>query len=142
MREVRDLGFRVALHTGGPVPARVAEVLPLLDWVGFDIKAPFAEYERVTGVPGSGEAARASFEAVLSSGVAYEVRTTVHPALLDEDALERMASELAEMGVERWVLQPFRVEGCADAALVAAGPAALRVPETLEAHAISITVRG
>ena len=50
-----------------------------------------------------------------------------------------MADELAEMGVERWVLQPFRVEGCADAALVAAGPAALRVPETLEAHAISIT---
>ena len=24
MREVRELGFRVALHTGGPVPARVA----------------------------------------------------------------------------------------------------------------------
>jgi pyruvate formate lyase activating enzyme len=141
MHEVRELGFQVALHTGGPVPERVREVLPLVDWVGFDLKAPFAEYERVTRVPGSGEAARESLAAVLASGVAHEVRTTVHPALLDDDALTRMADELAGLGVSHWTLQPFRVEGCADEPLIAAGPAALRLPDALTGHAVTVTIR-
>jgi pyruvate formate lyase activating enzyme len=139
--EVRELGFRVALHTGGPVPERVREVLPLLDWIGFDLKAPFAEYERITRVAGSGEAARESLVAVLASGVAYEVRTTVHPALLDDDALLRMADKLAEMGVAQWVLQPFRVEGCGDEGLVAQPPAALRLSPELASHALPVSIR-
>ena len=58
MREVRALGFAIGLHTAGIYPRRLAEVLPLVDWVGFDVKAPFdAAYERITGVRGSGAAA-------------------------------------------------------------------------------------
>lgn len=141
MREVRELGFKVALHTGGPVPARVHEVLPLLDWVGFDLKAPFAEYERVTRVPGSGEAARESLAALLASGVAYEVRTTVHPALLDDAALLRMADELAEMGVMRWVLQAFRADGCVDQELVARDVEPLSISAVLGARSVETSVR-
>ena len=89
-------------------------MLPLLDWVGFDVKAPFAEYERVTRVAGSGEAARESLAAVRRERRrATRCARRCTPTLLDDDALLRMADELAEMGVERWVLQPFRVEGCA-----------------------------
>ena len=40
MREVRELGFGVGLHTGGSYPARLREVIGLVDWVGIDIKAP------------------------------------------------------------------------------------------------------
>ncbi|ALK09877.1 anaerobic ribonucleoside-triphosphate reductase activating protein [Blastochloris viridis] len=115
--EVRALGFRVGLHTGGPAPERLAALLPLVDWVGFDIKAPFDDYARITGVAGSGEAARASLKLLLASGVACDLRTTVHPALLDEVALARLCSELAALGVTSR-LQPFRVAGCADAELV------------------------
>lgn len=111
MREVRGLGFQVGLHTAGPVPARVEAVLPLVDWVGFDVKAPFEEYERVTRVPGSGEAARASLRALVASGVALEVRTTVHPDLLDAAALERMSAELAAEGVTAWAVQAYRPVG-------------------------------
>nr|NLD41558.1 anaerobic ribonucleoside-triphosphate reductase activating protein [Actinomycetales bacterium] len=39
MAEVREMGFEVALHTAGAYPRRLAEVLPLVDWVGLDIKA-------------------------------------------------------------------------------------------------------
>jgi len=141
VRAVHDLGFRVALHTGGPAPARVDAVLPLLDWVGFDVKAPFTQYERVTHVEGSGEAARESLAALLASGIAYEVRTTVHPALLDDDALLQMADELAEMGVERWVLQPFRAAGCADEPLIAQTPGPLHVSAALAAHPLAVSVR-
>ena len=117
MREVRDLGFKIGLHTGGAYPRRLAEVLPLVDWVGLDAKAPYADYARVTGVAGSGEAARLSIELVLASGVAHEIRTTVHPALLADCEVVELARTLAGRGAKSVVLQPFRTQGCADAAL-------------------------
>ncbi|MEN6585388.1 MAG: anaerobic ribonucleoside-triphosphate reductase activating protein [Sulfuricella sp.] len=116
-REVRALGFRTGLHTAGPYPARLAEILPAIDWVGMDIKAPFAEYDRITGVPGSGERARESLVRLLDSGVDYEIRTTVHPALLGAAQLDELARELAALGVRRYVLQEFRAQGCADSGL-------------------------
>jgi pyruvate formate lyase activating enzyme len=76
----------------------------------------------VTGVPDSGISALASLDLVLESGIAHEVRTTVHPALTPPAALERLARELADRGVIRWALQPFRATGCANEALVASAP--------------------
>lgn len=117
MEDTRALGFRVGLHTGGPAPARLAVALPLVDWVGFDVKAPFDDYERITRVRGSGAKARESLRLLLASGVAYEVRTTVHPALLDADTLRRLAEELRGIGVSNYAVQGFRRQGCADEAL-------------------------
>lgn len=131
--EVRELGFRVGLHTGGPNPARLAEILPYVDWVGFDVKAPFADYERITHVAGSGERALASLHALVSSGVPFEIRTTVHPDLLGEEELERLSVELAEEGVARWAVQAYRPdgarEGLRDARLYESG-----VPESVRAR--------
>lgn len=65
-----------------PHPAPAAQVLPLADWVGLDIKAPLGEpaaYERVTGIAGAAGAVRASLRALLQAGVAHELRTTAHP---------------------------------------------------------------
>jgi pyruvate formate lyase activating enzyme len=118
MREVRSLGFKIGLHTGGAYPRRLAEVLPLVDWVGLDAKAPFTDYARVTGVAGSGDRARASLEQVLASGVDHEIRTTVHPALLGDAEVVDLARDLSSRGVERYVIQPFRGQGCRNAALV------------------------
>jgi anaerobic ribonucleoside-triphosphate reductase activating protein len=119
MAEVRALGYRTGLETAGIYPQRLREVLPLLDWVGFDVKAPFARYADVTGVAGSGDAARASLGALLASGVAYECRTTVHPDLLPPAVLLELAAGLRAMGVRDYVLQEFRATGCQDKALSA-----------------------
>ncbi|MFV3131483.1 anaerobic ribonucleoside-triphosphate reductase activating protein [Niveispirillum sp. KHB5.9] len=126
---VRDLGFRVGLHTGGPYPDRLSGLLPRLDWVGFDMKAPFADYARITGVPGSGERARASLGMLLDSGVDLEVRTTVHPALLSTADLAGMAESLGILGVRRFVIQCFRPQGCADDELAT-------LPSALDGEAI------
>jgi pyruvate formate lyase activating enzyme len=117
MREVRALGFKVGLHTGGAYPRRLAEVLPLVDWVGLDVKAPFADYARVTGVEGSGARARESLAHLLESGVAHEVRTTVHPALVSDADVATLARDLAARGLRHFALQAFRSAGCADEAL-------------------------
>ncbi len=42
LAEVRAMGFATGLHTGGMYPERLAAVLPLLDWVGLDVKGPAA----------------------------------------------------------------------------------------------------
>jgi pyruvate formate lyase activating enzyme len=117
MRDVRALGFKVGLHTGGAYPQHLATVLPLVDWVGLDVKAPFADYARITGTPGSGERALAGLQQVLESGVAYEIRTTVHPALLADAEVVSLARDLAARGVKNYVIQAFRSQGCADEVL-------------------------
>lgn len=112
--DVRGLGFKTGLHTGGMYPQRLQAILPLLDWVGMDVKAPFADYARITGTPGSGERALASLDLVLQSGVKHEIRTTVHPALLDDQTLQALADDLAQRGVKHYVIQAFRSPGCED----------------------------
>jgi anaerobic ribonucleoside-triphosphate reductase activating protein len=112
--EVRDLGFKAGLHTGGTYPSRLAELLPQLSWVGMDIKAAFSDYDKVTGAPASGEKAQESARLLLDSGVPCEFRTTVHPLYHTQDSLLSLAEELRDMGVRNYVLQEFRPLGCAD----------------------------
>lgn len=119
LAQVKAMGFGVALHTGGGYPARLKECLALVDWVGFDVKAPFADYARITRVKGSGEAAMQSLLAVIESGVAFECRTTAHPALLSDDDLLEIGRSLAAAGVSHYAVQKFRPHGCNDAALLA-----------------------
>ncbi|MBV7537537.1 anaerobic ribonucleoside-triphosphate reductase activating protein [Duganella sp. sic0402] len=116
--EVRAMGFKIGLETACIYPERLKSVLPLVDWIGFDVKTTFARYAEVTGIANSGEPVRESVAAILSSGVDYECRTTVHPAQLSPALLLELAQTLAGMGVEHYVLQEFRATGCADEGLV------------------------
>ena len=125
MRAAKSQGYRIGLHSAGIYPRRFAEVLPLVDWVGFDAKAPFdAAYERITGVRASGESALASAQALLASGVDCEFRTTWHAGFLSPAELDRLTRTLQELGVRRYALQEFRASGCLafrpEGALVAA----------------------
>ena len=119
IQAVRAMGFKIGLHTAGIVPARLKEVLPFLDWVGMDVKAPFDDYESITGVAGSGARASTSARLVLASGVDCEFRTTFHSALLAHEAVVTIADELSAMGAHRYALQAFRAAGCAAPALTA-----------------------
>ncbi len=111
IEDVRARGFVVALHTNGAHPERLRALLPLVDWVGLDIKAPLGSYSRIARVPGAGERAFESLEALMASGVPHEVRTTVHPDLLGPDDLVQLTDELEAAGVTRWAIQSYRAEG-------------------------------
>lgn len=111
MRQVRALGFGVGLHTAGPYPRRFAEVVPLCDWIGLDIKAPARLYGRVTGVPSAAEPAFACLRIALESGVDLQVRTTVDPTTMDDDDVAELTATLRALGVREHVLQRVRAEG-------------------------------
>jgi pyruvate formate lyase activating enzyme len=127
LHEVRALGFSCGLHTAGIYPERLAAALPLLDWVGFDVKGPFQDYGRITG-GGAGEATERALSLLLKAGTPHEIRCTVDPELLDAEAIGRMAFQLASQGVSGLVLQACRRDGRQvnlPAALVEAAAAAL-----------------
>jgi pyruvate formate lyase activating enzyme len=107
VREIGSLGFKVGLHTAGALPERMAAVVPLLDWVGFDLKCSFRDYESLTGAEGSGVVARRSLEILLASGVDYEVRMTLYESIKVSSIVEGL-KEAASMGVRNVVLQKCR----------------------------------
>ena len=111
MREVRELGFAVGLHTGGAYPRRLRDVVGLVDWVGLDIKAPEAKFAQVTGVANSARPAFESLRIALDSGVALQVRTTVDPMILSDDDVAQLRAQLSAMGVADYVVQKVRTEG-------------------------------
>ena len=119
LAEVRALGFQTALHTGGMYPERLHALLPLLDWVGLDIKGPLHAYDAITRTPGSGAKAFASLRHLLASGVPHECRTTWHAGLFSVDDLFALADTLADAGVAHWALQECRAPGAAAWALTA-----------------------
>jgi len=114
---VRDLGFKVGLHTAGVNSNGFKKLLPHLDWVGFDVKAPFKHYATITNVPNSGKEPLQSAKLLLESTVAHEFRTTIHPQLLNENALLELATSLADLGVQRYILQDCRTKHCLDTSL-------------------------
>jgi pyruvate formate lyase activating enzyme len=145
MRWVRGMGFQTALHTTGMYPERLERALPFCDWVGMDVKAPFGAYAAITQRPDSGLEPRKSLSMLLASGVSYEIRTTVHPALLSEQAVLEIALDLAAMGVSNYVLQTFRAEGCSDPALknsFAAQPVSRQLENRLASLFPSFSIRG
>ena len=97
--DARALGYATALHTAGIFPGRLRTLLPLLDWVGLDVKAPpDARYDRITGRGNSAHKFLQSLRALLDSGVSRELRTTVDPQLLDAKDIDEMQWRLLGLG--------------------------------------------
>ena len=117
INDVKTMGFEIGLHTGGSLPKALGDIIPLLDWIGLDIKTHQSAYDRITGINNSGKAVWESLKLTLLSGIPYEIRTTYHPDLLTESDIETLAIELAHTGVKNWVLQLFRPKGCMDITL-------------------------
>lgn len=63
-----------ALHTAGMYPERLAAVLPLLDWVRLDIKAPAGHDDVLTATPGSGGRVSQSLDLLLASGTVGQIQ--------------------------------------------------------------------
>ena len=122
-REVRAAGFGVGLHTAGAYPAALGRVLPHVDWVGLDIKAPARLYGAITR-RGGAEPAFASLRLVLDAGVDVQVRTTVDPTVLTPADVADLTAQLTNLGVREHVLQEVRPDGTTSeyrAALAALG---------------------
>jgi pyruvate formate lyase activating enzyme len=117
--EVKALGFKIGLHTGGAVAKRFKQVLPLVDWVGFDVKGLLQVADAIMGIKGAAKANWQGLEILLESGVDYQCRTTVHWSLTSPRQLKELASQLAAKGVANYSVQIARNGNTLDANLPA-----------------------
>jgi pyruvate formate lyase activating enzyme len=104
---VRKLGLGVGLHTAGTFPLMLARVLPHVDWVGLDVKAPPARFAAITGVS-AWRRVEESLTLLVRSGCEFEARTSWDPALFPEHELFDLAQTLVDKGVANYVLQRLR----------------------------------
>ncbi len=114
IEEVKALGYKIGLHTGGYRPQALAKVLPLVDWIGFDIKAPLIEGRYQEAVGGANHFSRVteSLDMIVKSGKSFECRTTCDPRILSISDIYAIADELKRKGVKEYYLQRYRqVEG-------------------------------
>ncbi|MCG7928767.1 MAG: anaerobic ribonucleoside-triphosphate reductase activating protein [Candidatus Thiodiazotropha lotti] len=95
---IKKMGFLVGLHTAGPYPERFAALLPLVDWVGLDIKALAEDYAALTGSSKSGSAAWQCAEMLIESGIPHQIRTTLHPLNSAPDKQRVLIKRLSTLG--------------------------------------------
>lgn len=93
--EVRSLGYAVKLDTNGSRPDVLERLLPHLDYVAMDIKAPFGrEYSRICGVHVDDYEIRRSMLLIRAAGLPYEFRTTFHPTFLPAEEAAKISKAI------------------------------------------------
>ena len=108
-RSLKELGFSVKLDTNGTQPDRLRALLDegLVDYVAMDHKMPAARSWKIRGgvlFDRFSECMRL----LTGSGINFEVRTTVHPMLLDEADILQMIRESVGLGYDQtYYLQYF-----------------------------------
>ena len=107
-RQVKELGFKVGIHTSGVYPDKLRQMVSYIDWVGLDIKAPWNKYDSVCGRPQMGEKVKESLSFLLEQGISFEARTTCDPDCLTPDDILAIAKELKADGVKTYAMQHYR----------------------------------
>ncbi len=106
-RAIKEMGFALKLDSNGSRPDALRKLIEagLVDYVAMDVKAPLRKekYTRVCGAAISVEPIRESMALLLGGRVAYEFRTTVERALLDEEDLLEIGETIR--GAEKYYLQ-------------------------------------
>lgn len=106
--QVVELGYRVAVHTAGIYPQKLARALPALSWVGLDIKTDAHGYDALTGRAASAQPVWHCLDSLLENDVPFECRTTWSPEWLEESALIDLAQGLSRKGVRKYAVQRYR----------------------------------
>ena len=102
-----ETSMKIKLDTNGSLPERLAEILPLLDYIAMDLKTSPSKYRQATGDRMDFEKPALSVE-LIKSLPAYEFRTTMVPGIVDADDVVELLEATGH--IQRYVLQRFRSE--------------------------------
>ncbi len=110
VHEVNRIGYAVGVHTNGIRPDFLEKLMPKIDWVGLDIKAPFEteKYKKASGGIDALADVLKSLDVLIKSGKPFECRTTCDPRILDIEDIKKIADSLKEKGVKSYHLQKYR----------------------------------
>ncbi len=107
--KIKELGFLIKLDTNGTNYALIKELLQLnlLDYIALDYKAPKEKFTQITMSKKYDEFSK-TLDLLIQSDIDYEVRTTVHSDLLNEEDINTIIKDLHSRGYSQaYYLQEF-----------------------------------
>lgn len=107
MRRVRDLGFKIGLHTNGFYPENLKMAAPYVDWIGLDYKATRNKYKSLVGNDVAYDRMIESLTFWISTGKDFEVRITCDPRFININDLREIAQDLHNRGVKTIAIQKY-----------------------------------
>lgn len=111
INDARDLGYAIKLDTNGTRPDMVDDLLSkgALDYVALDYKAPREKYITITKHKDFDAFHRTLEILCAQNKTKFEVRTTVHSALLDECDISQIMQDLKSLGYKgTYYIQEFQ----------------------------------
>lgn len=107
IKKIKALGYLVKLDTNGTNPDMLAVLINdgLVDYLAMDIKGPLPKYAKIVKVKIDIKKIKRSLKLIMNSGLPYEFRSTLLPALHSREDLLAMSELIA--GASRYFLQKF-----------------------------------
>lgn len=105
---IKSFGYQIGIHTSGAYPQHLKELLPLLDWVGIDVKAPWKKYNCLTGSQNIDVMVQKSLDILSANHVPFEARTTCDPRHLTIEDIYQIVSDVEPYHVNTYALQHYR----------------------------------
>lgn len=111
IKKIRDLSLAVKLDTNGAYPERLRSIIEnnLVDYVAMDIKNSKEKYALTAGADVDIGKISESVGLLMSSGIAYEFRTTIVKELHSPEDIRSIGEWIA--GAEKYFLQSFTDSG-------------------------------
>jgi pyruvate formate lyase activating enzyme len=106
---IKEMGFAIKLDTNGTNSQELYKLLnlDLLDYVALDYKAPQDKFTHITHSRRYDEFSK-SLDMLIASGVAFEVRTTLHADLLSPADINTIIQDLENRGyTNSYYIQEF-----------------------------------
>jgi len=110
----KELKLKTKLDTSACYPDRIKKVLPYLDYLAIDVKAPYDKYKSVIGSDIGDEVEKSIKIANIDSNVFLECRTTYVPNLLKPDDIKQISREIE---CDLYTIQQFRNKNVLDESL-------------------------
>ncbi len=107
MKRVKNLGFKIGLHTNGFYPETLKRASDTVDWIGLDYKAKRNKYPELVGQNIAHDHMIKSLNIWLDTGKDFEVRITCDPRHITKLDLLEIANDLHTRGVKKIAIQKY-----------------------------------
>jgi len=108
---IKSMGFRIKLDTNATNSKMFKKIIgnKKVDFVAIDYKAPKEKYSNIIQVNFNVDIIIENLKYLVSSGVDYEIRTTIHPDLHSKEDIFEMINQLKNIKIKNYYLQVFKM---------------------------------
>ena len=106
IESIKSMGYKVKLDTNGTNPELLKKIMPMLDYIAMDIKAPLDMYDNVTQIKTNTDNIKKSIKLIKTKAKDYEFRTTIIKDFFKGDDVIKIGEILK--GSKKYTMQQFR----------------------------------